>query len=514
MRVFEIDQFVFEAGTPKFSTSKSALAGIAKSLSNEPTAIDNKLFSVLKKSLYKLYGAMPGDSEYNPAVKKAEKAFTTVAAYSLTIPNKAAFLHAVIDTINPNTVWKPGMNIKPGQHFDIDTIDEPLSAKAMASLPSPEAKAKIDDLVKKIEANNIRLAQLKAEQDKLNTANNKALAAKNKIHSGLSEKELGYFSYIEKNCSDYLKYVAQTKKFLYRGQRDVTHPIYIGYPRADRRPKDSDEKGQELLDNVLLSRGFTAVRGNSLFTTGDIFQAESYGTAYVIFPLNGFSFTWSKENDDLIIHDVTDLTGFGMDESSYDLIDEFNKRNSTLYDIAYNGELSNVIEYRYETKFKKELDYDQVFRLVKMVEKTDEFNILNQKYTKFAETDEENPVIAHKAMIEVCNAAFKFNEKFPGLLSKDDIQRLNKEVKNAEKFLPKNSGSDDDGYLNKLANRIMKKYQFDNKDFKSALQSKHEVYIHGQYIALHHAKYKESIRKYFLSSNVVDKKTPTKKKGK
>lgn len=106
--------------------------------------------------------------------------------------------------------------------------------------------------------------------------------------------------YIEKHCKQALVDIKKARKFIFRGSEHAHNDIYIANPRTDRQPVDTKPFIQEIIDSYLITAGFTAVRGNSVFCTGSLSAAEGYGGAYMIFPLDGFKFTWSTKHDDWI----------------------------------------------------------------------------------------------------------------------------------------------------------------------------------------------------------------------
>lgn len=112
------------------------------------------------------------------------------------------------------------------------------------------------------------------------------------------------------DCSDSIVAIKSAGKFLYRG---ITHTkmsgsipdIFIGRPRTTRLALDTPESIQDAFDNQLKARNFTALRSNSIFCVSNVEYTFRYGRPYVIFPVNGFSFTWSPR--------ISDLTEFLFD---------------------------------------------------------------------------------------------------------------------------------------------------------------------------------------------------------
>lgn len=104
---------------------------------------------------------------------------------------------------------------------------------------------------------------------------------------------------LEYECSDALSLAKSTGKFFYRGTVDDMFLIYKGRIRDNRRPMNTPQEIQNRINDWLLDHGFKALRTNSLFVTTDWNQAGSYGTPFIIFPKNGFSYTWFQNSKDL-----------------------------------------------------------------------------------------------------------------------------------------------------------------------------------------------------------------------
>jgi hypothetical protein len=111
-------------------------------------------------------------------------------------------------------------------------------------------------------------------------------------------------NFIKTHCSQFLKIVISSKRFLYRGFKEVeSEPhsnMFIGYPRADRRPVDSQTSDDayanaaNYTDMCLKRSGFSALRGNSIFCNSKISEATPWGEVYLIFPINGYTFGYSS----------------------------------------------------------------------------------------------------------------------------------------------------------------------------------------------------------------------------
>lgn len=122
---------------------------------------------------------------------------------------------------------------------------------------------------------------------------------------------------VQKNCSEYLSDVSSTGKLLYRGFTEYRDrmaygeyksngPLYfIGKSREDRLPigsnysdKHSFQRICQLTCDIYLKLvGFSALRSNSTFVSSTQEMANMWGEKYIIFPINGFSFGYSKTHN-------------------------------------------------------------------------------------------------------------------------------------------------------------------------------------------------------------------------
>ncbi len=120
---------------------------------------------------------------------------------------------------------------------------------------------------------------------------------KNEIEYNLEVLNQKTIHFIKENCSDFL---SETSNLLFRGINNQPY-IFNGITPENRKPKDSGISWQNAIDQKLKESGFIALRSNSIFCTGSIATAQDYGTAYAIFPINGFTYTWSPDSKDFYI---------------------------------------------------------------------------------------------------------------------------------------------------------------------------------------------------------------------
>lgn len=140
---------------------------------------------------------------------------------------------------------------------------------------------------------------------------NEIIAAGEISNIRVSKKFIKVTNYIKTRCSQILKLYKETDNYLYHGFKDKMPLIFMGNPRDDRKPMDTDIELQKEADRKLKEAGFNALRSNSIFCTNRFKRASSYGEVYIIFPLNGFNYTYSDKLYDFYMDfSMTDLRIF------------------------------------------------------------------------------------------------------------------------------------------------------------------------------------------------------------
>jgi hypothetical protein len=84
--------------------------------------------------------------------------------------------------------------------------------------------------------------------------------------------------------------------FLYRGMK-TNVPWFRAASHQDRRPKDSNAQIAEVFDQLLAANGMRALRKNSIFATSNRDAASEFGLIYIIFPVDGFEYTYTNQED-------------------------------------------------------------------------------------------------------------------------------------------------------------------------------------------------------------------------
>lgn len=101
---------------------------------------------------------------------------------------------------------------------------------------------------------------------------------------------------IAPNCKEIITNYQNTQQFLRRGTTTNLN-IYRGKSFEGRKSKDSSADFSELFDKMLVANGMEALRSNSIFATSKGGLAGNFGDPYIIFPFDGFKFTYTNETD-------------------------------------------------------------------------------------------------------------------------------------------------------------------------------------------------------------------------
>lgn len=147
---------------------------------------------------------------------------------------------------------------------------------------------------------------------------------------------------VAENCSESIDAMKQAKHYLYRGiqaRGDVANSIaFHGRSRENRKPLSTRPGMDETLNKGLRNSGMTAIRSNSIFCTSYPSAASSYGQLYLIFPKDGFKFTWNT------------LYGDFYTEYIYEQLERYTPDRNMKYD-KFN-ELADTPDFANEYGFK------------------------------------------------------------------------------------------------------------------------------------------------------------------
>jgi len=364
--------------------------------------------------------------------------------------------------------------LKPGDrspiNIDMPNIDPALLSKAA------ELKA--------------RMAEISKELNRLKKEKDKQVIQSEKTQQEINKKSFSnYAKIIQKDCSEYLQAVAAAKKVLFRGTEPGDHPLsaYVGRSHKKRKTKDTSSAIQTGVDKILASKGFTALRHNSIFTSSRLEIASGYGIPYIIFPKNGFSFTWSPKLTDFYQEMV-------QDEEIYDWSEFVNIHGASTLDYTILNMFPRIGYYLgiFEVSLEKHPKLKSLYLSIKNLnENIDEMlEEIDYDYPNINGADINRYI---SQVMEIIRALETEPEIQDILKSKP---KLAKDFKKMKSEIGKFTA---EWQKNKNLNRsdiIFQKLGYTNQNLNAALKSGHEVMINGEYYALEYAVYKD-ILKYF-----------------
>lgn len=106
-------------------------------------------------------------------------------------------------------------------------------------------------------------------------------------------------SSIEESCSEFVSEMKIASMFLYRGVQGSNQPIFTNITPWNRKPIGQTKPQQKTLDKILKLGGFKSLRSNSICCSSTESEIRKFGVPYLIFPRNGYAFTWSSKIADI-----------------------------------------------------------------------------------------------------------------------------------------------------------------------------------------------------------------------
>ena len=143
---------------------------------------------------------------------------------------------------------------------------------------------------------------------------------------------------IAPNCSESISACKNGGRFMYRGFSSA-QPVVRGRSWNDREPVDSDYELSIRFDKMLKALGFKALRSNSIFVTSSLKTASYFGTSYIIFPVNGFNYTYTSFKDLSLNPESEDTLGneWMTSDDPQVFYQEFHPKNKDLAVAIANG---------------------------------------------------------------------------------------------------------------------------------------------------------------------------------
>jgi hypothetical protein len=107
-------------------------------------------------------------------------------------------------------------------------------------------------------------------------------------------------SLLTRDCSKFLSVLKGTHDLLYRGKGELIDKwkVFKSRVHSGREPKDTDPILHDELNNEFRKKFGWPVR-NGIFSTSNIDNTTPYGTSYMFFPIEPYTFCWSPKIEDL-----------------------------------------------------------------------------------------------------------------------------------------------------------------------------------------------------------------------
>lgn len=258
------------------------------------------------------------------------------------------------------------------------------------------------------------------------------------------------FKALSKHCKEIIKVYKElnkntftTQRFIYRGTRSSEDALY-GKPFEARKPKDSNTELHDMVNATLKHNGFEANRENAMFVTGDRSQASGYGySLYVMFPVDGFKFTWSQTVKDLVLD-----SGKKLEMMDRDIVDQIRaivtdaKKANPELPFPYPNELFSS-GYSYDSDYERLADAVDKGLIPDTVQDLLDSVLTNesiQKHFKFTDQDLFRAILSNKE-IYIKSPYYAVN-----VSHMDELIRFLKEVDDDSVKLPESFGEMPDTY--------------------------------------------------------------------
>lgn len=151
-----------------------------------------------------------------------------------------------------------------------------------------------------------------------------------------TKNDIDYISeQIENNCSYAISVYSDYNDVLYSGIYKHDEFSFHAHSPVNRKPRGMEIEQQEYIDTCFKMTGFTALRSNSIFCIANYGNSKRFGNSYIIFPVNGFSFTWSRK--------WRFLTGFNCPLSPTPITPEIANKTITAFGFDHSDFSASVI---------------------------------------------------------------------------------------------------------------------------------------------------------------------------
>jgi hypothetical protein len=417
--------------------------------------------------------------------------------------------------------------VEPGEKSELNPEGDFVHPEMQKHMPSPQnlakaklLQAKMDKLQKQLE--KLQKAQQKAHDDKWKTQRERESLV------DIDPKIVQIASLIKRDCSYALQSMEEAGSWLYRGIKGNPPNIFTGKPRENRWAKDSNDQVQKDFDGLLKAAGFNALRSNSIFCSGRLSQATGYGDVFMIFPKDGFTFTWSPKYLDLYSDLLSNLYNTGV-QSLFHTTDYEEAKNALRAHLWGLRSLLGEIDYILDVRVGKSWPFEDFLSLLDLTNKPELQSIalkifknrpvvmstLRKVQTSIRETidllveaknpeDEANFDASLTQIIQVLRRldGIKLIPVFSNELTYYKINNSNTFIDTTFLNIIKTYNTIRNEALLTPEQIVKNKLEFDNTDFTKAIASNNEICVSGEYYAINRDAYGDTFEKLFgISSN-------------
>lgn len=244
------------------------------------------------------------------------------------------------------------------------------------------------------------------------------------------DKKSQILSIIEQNCSKVLTTYRKEEKYLSR-YIDVVEQFIIGKSK-NRKPSNTPNKIQKIIDEKLKGAGFEALRSNSIFCSTHFSTVEYGGFPYIVFPYDDMKFTYSPNIEDLTVDwELMD----GGKKFENELISDISKMTPQKFIEYYNFRNKN-----FSLALRSECEFFFIGKYVAIADADENYSILHQllPFVKaFNITHEEKPKVMNTEEFKKKQMIIKSKFEPELKLLDEEMDVIRKELMKIQKKFPK-----------------------------------------------------------------------------
>lgn len=155
------------------------------------------------------------------------------------------------------------------------------------------------------------------------------------------------WEYIKRDCGEFISVVSNMTRspILYRGMNGEGK-FFKGKPWDNRKPVSTRQSHHDFAIKGLNLNGVTANRNNSISCTTRLVVASTYGnTQWMIFPIDGFHYTWGRSRDLIGLFDADTKFIEWLAKTKPDAYEAFIAQNPQLDGMTLTDKCTEAIKW-------------------------------------------------------------------------------------------------------------------------------------------------------------------------